>query len=308
MTEGTVRGGRRWIANEFGHGIMHLKSLRPAFLAVLLSLPAWLAAAPGDDGIEALTAPSKDLLLSFHQPGQIAKIPVREGDLVKSGTLLVQLEDSAEQASLEQQKIQADDTVRVDAAQAQLDQKKLDLKNLQFALERNAATQFEVDHAVLDVTIADLSLKLAKLQHRQDELKYKEIKGQVDRMRLVSPVDGKVERIMLREGETPDQQAKVIRIVCLDPLWVDVSLPLPACSGVTVGQDAEIYYAGQDKPVIGKISFVAAVAVSDTLTVRVEVPNPQLRRAGDRVKVRFPGSENCQKAAATRASVSSKPN
>lgn len=271
---------------------------------MLSVLTGWAAA---DEGIEALTMPSKDLQLSFHQPGRVEKIPVKEGDVVKEGQLLAQQDDSAEQANLEQQKIQADDTVRIKAAEAQLDQKKLDLKNLQYALEQKAATQYEVDHAALDVTIADLSLQLAQVQHRQDELKYKEVKAQVERMRLLSPMNGKIERIVVHEGETADPQAKVIRVVKLDPLWIEVSVPLTACGGVKVGQTAEVLYPGQDKPVAGQVDFVSAVAVADTLTIRVEVPNPRMRRAGDRVKVRFPAAPNCPPAAASAPSAVSKP-
>lgn len=248
--------------------------------------------AADDCSVEALTKPSKDLFLSFNQTGRIAQIPVKEGDTVKAGQVLVQQDNRAELANLEQLKVQADDTVRVKAAQAQLDQKKLALKNFQNAFEKGAATQTELDQAVLDVTIADLSLQLADLQHKQDKLKYDEVKCQVDRMQLLSPVDGKIERIAVREGETADPQTKVLRVVRLDPLWIDVDVPLKSCGQVKLGQTAEVKFEDQAAPLVGKIEFIAAVAVSDTLSVRVELPNPQLRRAGDRVKVRFPGSEN----------------
>lgn len=257
------------------------------------------AALAADDGFEALTKPSKDLLLSFNQTGRVMKVPVNEGDTIRTGQLLVQQDNLAEQANLAQLKAQADDVVRIKAGQAQLDQKRLALKNFQHAFSKGAATQTELDQAVLDVTIAELSLQLADLQHKQDQMKYEEVKCQVDRMQLLSPVDGKVERIAIHEGETADPQSKVVRVVCLDPLWIDVDVPLKFCGDLKLGQTAQVLYDDQSKPLAGKIEFIAAVAVSDTLSVRVALPNAELKRAGDRVKVRFPGSENCKPAAAT---------
>lgn len=284
-----------------------MKSSGIASLGCVAICLLWAPGALRAADIEALTSPSKDLLLSLNQVGRIDKIPVKEGDFVKVGQVLVEQDTSAEKASLEQLKAAAENTVRVRAAQAQLDQKRLDLKNLQYALENKAATQFEVDHAVLDVTIAELSLELADLEHRQDQLKYDEACCHVARMRLLSPVDGKVERIMIREGETADPQSKVIRVVKLDPLWMDVPVPLANCRNLQVDQKVEVMLPDMDKPQTGRIEFIAAVADpgSNTLTIRVELPNPQQRRAGEHVKIRFPASENRTEAAATSPAAAS---
>ncbi len=242
------------------------------------------------DDIEAITRPSKDVTLSFVHPGRIAEVLVKDGQYVNPGQVLVRQDDLAEQAQLAYLKAQAEDTIRIKAAKAQLDQKKVDLKKIRWASKQGAATELEVEHARLDVTIAELSLELSRFQHEQDKRKYQEAKLRVERMRLKSPIAGRVERVFVETGESVDSLSEVVRVVNIDPLWIDVPAPVRQARRLKTDQVARIAFdkAGKDK-FKGKIIHIASVAdsASDTLNVRVELPNPTRRPAGERVFVRF---------------------
>jgi len=134
---------------------------------VLLAIPVY--AGLNTTGITAITLPSADVTLSFVPPGRIAKVHIKEGDRVKAGELLVQQDDAIEQAQLIQIKAESEDTTQIEAAQASLDQKKVDLKKLEWVAERGSATELEVEHARLDVKIAELSLKVAQFDHEQNK-------------------------------------------------------------------------------------------------------------------------------------------
>jgi len=266
--------------------MIRMQPFRLPCVALLLGVAA---AASGAD-IEAITAPSKDRTLEFNRPGRIAKVLVKDGETVKTGQVLVQLDDTVEQAQLEQLQALADDDTRIQAAQAQLDQKKVDLKKIEKAFERKAVTELELDHATLDVTIAELSLRLANFEQSQAKLKYRETGLLVERMKLRSPIDGKVKDIFKREGESVDGRIPVIRILQIDPLWIDVHVPKAQAVGLKPSQSAMVRYEGEgEKDVEGKIIYVGSLvdAASDTLEVRVEVANPTARPAGQRVDVGF---------------------
>ncbi len=258
-----------------------------ALVAVLAGSASSLLAG---GGVAAITKPSGDVTLSFIRPGRIEKVLVKEGQVVKAGQLLVQQDDAAEQAHLAQLKAQAEDTTRVKAAEAQLDQKKLDLKKTQAAA--GATTEMEVEHAKLDVLIAELSLKLAQFQREQDGRKYNEARLQIERMRLASPIAGKVERVSVKAGESVDALDDVIRIVNIVPLWIDVPVPLDQARLLKKGQKAVVEFAAVDnagKAAEGKIVHIASVAdaASNTLMVRVEALNHANRPAGEHVRVKF---------------------
>lgn len=261
-----------------------------AAAAVLLT--AAMAGVSAGQPSEAITKPSADLALTFVRPGRIAEMLVKEGDTIKPGQLLARQEDEAELIELRGLKAQADDTTRVRAAAAQLDSKKEDLKRYEWAAGEGAATQFEVEHARLEVVIGELSLELAKFQHEQDQFKYEQTKAQVDRLRLLSTVTGRVETIIKRAGESPNAQENVMRVVSIDPLWVDAPVPLALGMRLKVGDPAQVIFTTLGREVLdGKVSFIAAVAdaASGTITVRLEIANPKGRPAGERCAVAFKG-------------------
>lgn len=245
-------------------------------------------------GIRAITKPSADVVQSFVQPGRIAAVYFKEGDAVKAGQALVQQDDAAEQILLAQLKAQSEDMTQIRASEASLAQKKVDLQKLEKAAASNAATALEVEHARLDVTIAQLSLELARFEHEQAGRKYQEQKVRVENMQLRSPIDGYIEKIDVEVGESVNMTTtvEVIRVVQIDPLWIDAPVPLAQAVGLKVGMTARVELAESGKKGLlgeGRVIFVGAVAdaASGTLRVKIEVPNKARRPAGEHVLVSF---------------------
>jgi len=234
--------------------------------------------------------------MAFVQPGRIAAVHFKEGDTVKAGQVLVQQDDAAEQLLLAQLKAQSEDTTQIRASEASLAQKKVDLAKLEKAAASHAATALEVEHARLDVTIAELSRELATFEHDQAMRKYQEQKIRVENLQIKSPIDGTIEKIDVEVGESATTTAQAIQVVQTDPLWIDVPVPLVQAIALKTGQTAQVAFGVADKPAPagpavtpGRIIFVAAVAdaASGTLRVRIEAPNKDRRPAGEHVIITF---------------------
>ncbi len=254
-------------------------------------LAAVTSASFGAEDVEAITTPSEDSILSFVVPGRIAELLVKEGDKVKKGQVLVKLDDSVEQVQLAALKEQAENTIEIQAAQSTLNLKKIILQRKKEAYERSgAATKLEVEEATLDAEIQEMALEQKKFENRQNERKYRQLKAQIDQMRLLSPISGVVENIVLEPGEAAQRDSKVIRVVKIDPLWIEVYVPVTDARTMKVGQPVTVKFPGPGLPEKeGKIIHKAAVAdaASDTLRMRVEVPNKEGRFAGEHVSVSF---------------------
>jgi RND family efflux transporter MFP subunit len=268
---------------------MRLLRVRPltAIAVVLFIAGASLCSA---QGISAITDPSADVMLSFLTAGRIAEVLAKEGDVVKTDQLLARQDDSVEQIQLTQLRASAEDTTQILAAQATLEQKKVDLKRLAWAAERGAATELEVEHAKLDVRIAELSLKVAEFDRAQAIRKYESALVSVENMRLKSPVSGTVEKVSIEVGESTNALEEVIRIVRTDPLWIDAPVPLNRANKLKVNQTALVNFTGTEgQSAQGKIIFIAtaADAASSTLRVRIELPNKTKRPSGEHVTVNF---------------------
>lgn len=247
---------------------------------------------PVTEDIEAVSRPSKDVTLSFVRAGRIEEISVAEGDRVRQGQALVQQDSAAQRARLEALRVQAENTTSIRAAEARLEQRRVDLQQLRQAAEKGAASKLEVDQARLDVTIAELSVELAKLERRRHHSQYEQQRVLVERMRLQSPVDGTVEEIHVETGESVDALQEVIRVVKVDPLRIDAPMPLEMSAGIEPGGKLTVRFTdGEERS--GRILNVAAVAdaASETRRVRIEVENPTGRPAGEKVFVRLSPAE-----------------
>jgi len=250
-----------------------------------------LAYAGSQQKIESITKPCADVTLSFVQPGSISKINFKEGDIVQVGNLLVQQDDGVEQIKLDQLKAESEDETSIKHAEITLEQRGVDLKRLK---DRPAVTTpTEIEYAELNVKIATLQLHIANFQHTQAIKKYEEAKKQIDRMSLKSPIDGKIETINKETGESVNALEEVIRIVRIDPLWIDVPVPMAQTANLRNGGKAVVEFSEPGKMTEeGRIIFISAVgdAGSGTLVVRVQVSNKTNRPARENVLVSF--SEN----------------
>jgi RND family efflux transporter MFP subunit len=240
---------------------------------------------------EAITKPSEDRTVSFIRSGLVAKVFVKDDDLVKAGQTLAKLDDAAERIQLLQLEETAKDITQLEAEKAQWEHAKIELQLKEEAHKNGVAPKLEVMQAEMQVRIADARVKIAEFNNKINKLRFKEASIQVERMALRSPIDGIVEEVAIDEGEAVDTQMRpVIRIIRIDPMWVDVNVPTrPARKYLRKGQSARVQFEGIDKPKTGTIIKISSDAdsASDTVRVRVEVPNPEKRGTGETVTVTF---------------------
>ncbi len=172
----------------------------------------------------------------------------------------------------------------------------MDLKKLEQARAKGAASVWEVEHLFLNVRIAELSLQSAILEQQQYRQRYDHASSQLVRMRLAAPIAGLVEEVNVEVGESIGTLGPVVRIVQNDPFWIDVPVPMAQALNLTVDQDVWITFPGATDEATpnGRIINISAVAdaASETLRIRIEVPNPLKRPAGERVAVAFTKTED----------------
>ena len=261
-----------------------------SFLFLLLLSPAAMC-----QDFEAVSKPSADIMLSFVKPGRISEVPIKEGDRVLEGKLLAKQEDRLELIRVKMLKAQADDETQIKATEAELEQKKKNLGKLEEALKKGAATDWETDHARLEVDTTGIALEKARLDHEQNIRRHLEASIEYDHLHLFSPIDGYVEEVKIEVGESVQAFDPVIRVVQTDPLLIDVPVPVPLASQLSKNQPAIVTFLlgnaqNGDQIAEGQVENIGAVAeaASNTLRVRIKVPNPQKRPAGERVTVAFP--------------------
>ncbi len=250
------------------------------------------AAEPSEsNGAIAITMPSEYRRLSFQIPGVLSEVPVKEGDIIKAGDPLMKQDDRLEKAVLDAINLEANSTLPVEFAQADLDNKRVELKRIEELFKLGGiASQTELDRARLDVLQAEIRLKLAHQETAQKKLEAKAQEIKIVQKHLDSPIDGVVHSLDLGVGEVVDPQKPAMVLVKNDPLHVEIHLATWQAARLKVGETMRVKYVDDQEWQSAAIIFMAPVAdaASDTRLVRMELPNASHKPSGLQVMVQLP--------------------
>src|SRR5207244_3931913 len=161
------------------------------------------------DLVAAVTAsgkiqPKKKVDVSADITGRITKIAVREGDFVKQGQFLIQIDPTVYEANLQQA------TATMASSQAAAVQAKATRDQADRALARtkelhdqnpNLISQEQLEQAQTAFNVADAIATSAKHQVDQARAGVREAHDQLSKTHIVAPMTGRVTRLAVEEGE-----------------------------------------------------------------------------------------------------------
>jgi RND family efflux transporter MFP subunit len=257
-----------------------------ALLAVSIAAAGSLSAAESPDkaGIQAITRPSGDRVLSFVRQGLIMEMSVDKGDPVKKDQMVAKQDDREEVELLKVAQSEAESETEINAEKAVLDADKFELQK-----KTQSGSEMEKREAALKVVVDEARIKLAIDKKRTAEFKYAANKAALEKLKLISPIDGVVQEVFMRVGEAPNgQELKVMRVIQVDPLWVETPVPIRDARKLNPGDPVNVLFT-DGKLRTGKVALKdrMADAASGTLNIRVEVPNPEKLEPGESVRVHF---------------------
>lgn len=227
----------------------------------LLLLPAVLAlTACGSD--YALPLPGTlerdrmELVAEDQEP--IETIAVHEGDRVKAGELILQLDDTRYRALLADASAarqQAAD--RIPGAEATVEQTERDFARTEKLVQQRVQTQSALDQARAsrDNARADLAAARSALNQAQASVDDTEIR--LGRLALRAPRDATVDSLPYHVGERPPVHATVAVLLDASTAYVQVYIPEPLRARVQPGVQASLHFDGVDKPYTGTVRFVS---------------------------------------------------
>ncbi len=244
-------------------------------------------------GIKAVTRPSKDAVMGFSFPTEVLEVFASGGDRVKKGTLLVKAKDEEAVIAIRLQKMRAENTTAVKAAQAAVDLAQIEFDAISELAGKDGGNRQEYDRARVNLLQRQIEKEAADLNLEEQKVQLERMEAQVERFRLEAPFDGLVDQITVDPGQAVKDSEPVVRVVEINPLWIEVPAPTDQTlrKGFKVGTPAWVVMdlPGEPRVVLGKIIEIGVVAdsASGTRRVRVEVPNQKLIPAGIKAWVRF---------------------
>lgn len=275
-----------------------MRNLRICLLSFSIALPG--TPALGANGATQLPG-EYDCLIEARQSidmrspveGIIESVLVQRGELVRKGDLVAKLSSGPERAALELARSRARMEGEIKSAEARVSLSRKKWERADELQRQNFVSANARDEAEAEYRLASEQLRAARENRRLAELDAHRAQEVLDQRSIRSPVNGVVVDIMLRPGElmSSNQKDPIMTIVEIDPLNVELLLPVSQYGKVKAGQLAEVR---PEEPVGGmypaRVEVVDRVldAASGTFGVRLRLPNPGGRiPAGVKCRVRF---------------------
>ena len=217
--------------------------------------------------VEDYLKPFRDIRPAPSEAGRISEIYFKNGDEVKAGDLILKLDTSVQETSLEIAKLEANSTALVDAATAEVDlaQQKLD------ALKRIKASAQEIRKATSALLVAQARLTAEEENQQKAKHRVTQITAEIERRSIRSPFDGKVVDIDadISEYLSPND-APVVHIVQNDKLKLAVKVGSQFGNKIRVGTEYWVKLKDQDQEYTkGVVDYVDSIDDSSSGTFRV---------------------------------------
>ena len=216
--------------------------------------------------------PEVEVKLSSEVSGEIIELPIKEGQQVKKGDLLVKINPDIIQAGLNRSQ------ATLQNAQAGLQQAEASLKEAKFSYERNknlfdkgVISKAEWDRAVSAFEVAEASKQSAFYNVRSAQATVNEARDNLSRTTIYAPMSGTISKLSVELGERvvgTQQMAgtEIVRVANLNNMEVEVDVNENDIVKVAIGDstivEVDAYLKKEFKGIVTEIANSAESALS----------------------------------------------
>lgn len=238
----------------------------------------------------------RNVTILSRSEGVVQRVVVEEGDFVRSGQLLCQLDDRELQVDLElaRQRL-AQTRVQLESAQIVREKLQTQVAAKQTELKRNEDALGE--GLVSDTDVELVRNQLAELAHdersqeasvRENQFRVEELQAEIEKVQLqiahakvAAPFTGTIVKRSIDLGQSVRASDELFDLAAFSPLYADVFLSEAESRAVKPGQVASISLDISQAAVGGRIVRISPVVDDETGTVKVtaeiESPTAQFR-------------------------------
>lgn len=227
--------------------------------------------------------PEIEIKLSSEVSGEIIELPIKEGQQVKEGDLLVRINPDIIQAMVTQSQ------AGLETVRAQLTQAEASLKNSKSNYERNKSlfekgviSKSDWDKSVADYEMSQANVKSAYYNVRSAESSVKQSHDNLARTSIFAPRDGTISKLSVELGERVVGTAQmagteIVRVANLNNMEVEVDVNETDIVKVTVGDstivEVDAYLKREFRGIVTEIANTAenAISVDQVTNFKVKV-------------------------------------
>ncbi|MEG3640322.1 efflux RND transporter periplasmic adaptor subunit [Magnetococcus sp. PR-3] len=250
-----------------------------ALLGACLTTSGWAEDVGEEmDALSCMSRPVQIATLSSPVAGAIKKMAVTEGQAVKAGALLVQLEDSLESLEVRKQYLILYDREILKAAKlnAALQQQMLHSSEALFKETRSISLE-DLDKRRLEYKLSVSEVARLEQQEKVESVQYAIARAQVARRQVKAPFAGVVTKRYRQQGEMAEANAHLLELVDVSQGEMVCSLSQQITESLTIGQKIPLtlFNGAKRFSITGQIEFISPVVdpASGLVAVRLLFDN-----------------------------------
>jgi len=196
--------------------------------------------------LPAVVEPNLIVTVSAEVAGRVERIPLKKGNLVHAGDLLIRLNEDLLRPEFE-------------GAEAQFKRDQIEYERVANLVKEKVSPSRDLDNAT-----SQLAISKARLA---------EVRARLERTHILAPGAGLLNDLLVEEGEYVQVGAPLAELVDMDTVKVVVEVPERDIVYFAIGQKVEVFTdtSGQEKSLIGTITFISKLADQQTRSTRMEV-------------------------------------
>lgn len=240
---------------------------------------------------DCVIEPSQTVKVGSPVTGILEAVAVGRGDRVSKGQVIARLDARVEKATVELQRLRAADQASIDAQAVRLEHAERRVVRLGELLKQKAMTTVAHEEAEADLAVNRAEVERLRMQQQFAVKELARAEAALSLRTIRSPLDGIVSERAMSPGEFVNQDGHILTIADIDPLHVEVFLPVPYFRDLKLGATGEVRPA---EPIGGTFPATVTVidqvfdATSNTFGVLLSLNNPNENLpAGQRCTVGF---------------------
>ena len=211
---------------------------------------------------------AQEVKLTTEEIGRVTAIYVEEGQKVKRGELVLQIDDQRLKAAVEQQQASVRmQEIAIQRQQLQAENLRTQWERQRVLNERKLINEDAFTTATNNVKIADVDLMSSKEQLEQARALLDQQEDRLSKTRVYAPIDGTITTLDIKVGETAIASStnipgsSLMTIANPATIQTEVNVDEADIANVEIGQKAQVVaIAYPDQPVEGVVESIAVSA------------------------------------------------
>lgn len=213
-------------------------------------------------------AHEEEVMLSSEVIGKVAELMIEEGDAVKIGDLVLQVDDKNFLAGLEQSEaVVRMNTIDIERQEVRIKNLERQFKRSKSLYERSLIGEQEYESLLNQLDLAKIDFLSSKEGLVQAEAQLDQVLDNLSKTQIISPIDGVVTSLDIKVGETAIASStnipgsSLMTIANPASIYTEVLVDEADIANIEIGQRAEIVaIAYPDEPMQGIVRFIANTA------------------------------------------------